>query len=462
MKRYIDLIQQTFDFPTNEFRVDKDQLDFNGVSIMELIRKYGTPMRLTYLPKISQNIEIIRGHFQEALRKTSYDATYINCYCTKSSHFNFVMKEVLKTGTQIETSSAFDISIIRNMQAKNQLSKDLLVICNGFKRPLYLEYIVGLIKDGFKNCIPILDNLKEYDYYESKLDGPYDVGIRLASDEEPKFEFYTSRLGIRYRDAIDYYKQKIEPGKAKLKILHYFINTGIRDSAYYWSELSRFVHKYCELKKICPDLDTIDIGGGFPIKNSLEFSYDYQYMIEQVVENIQWICHKNHVAVPHIITEFGSYTVGESGAMIYSILDQKLQNEKELWYMIDGSFITNLPDTWGSGSKFILLPINNWQSTYHRVNLGGLTCDSMDYYNSEIHSSEVFLPVIDNGTPLYVGMFHTGAYQESLSGFGGLQHCLIPAPKHVIIDRDENGQMQSRLFSKEQESGDMLRLLGYS
>ena len=36
-------------------------------------------------------------------------------------------------------------------------------------------------------------------------------------------------------------------------------------------------YKYCELKKICPSLDSIDIGGGFPIKTSLTFEYDYEY-----------------------------------------------------------------------------------------------------------------------------------------------------------------------------------------
>ena len=46
-------------------------------------------------------------------------------------------------------------------------------------------------------------------------------------------------------------------------MLHYFITTGIKDTSYYWSELSRFVHKYCELRKVCDTLDTIDIGGGF-------------------------------------------------------------------------------------------------------------------------------------------------------------------------------------------------------
>jgi arginine decarboxylase len=221
------------------------------------------------------------------------------------------------------------------------------------------------------------------------------------------------------------------------------------------------MYKYCELKKVCPDLDSIDIGGGFPIRTSLQFDFDYEYMSNQIIEYILWICRKSHVEEPNIFTEFGSYTVGESGATIYSVIDQKLQNDKELWYMIDGSFITHLPDVWGMNQKYIMLAINNWDSPHHKVNLGGLTCDSMDYYNSEMHSSEVFLPIIEKGEKQYIGFFHTGAYQESLGGYGGIQHCLIPAPPHVIIDRDEKGNVTSRLFAEAQTSEGMLKILGY-
>ena len=186
-------------------------------------------------------------------------------------------------------------------------------------------------------------------------------------------------------------------------------------------------------------------------------------MIEEIISQIKTFCKQHKVKEPNIFTEFGSYTVGESGAAIYSVLDQKNQNDREKWYMIDSSFITTLPDTWGINQRFILLAINNWDKDYQQVNLGGLTCDSMDYYNTEAHANQVFLPKIDKESeePLYVGFFHTGAYQESLSGYGGIQHCLIPAPKHVLISRDENGELSTRLFAKEQSYKSMLKTLGY-
>ncbi|MBU2914494.1 MULTISPECIES: arginine decarboxylase [Reichenbachiella] len=462
MNKYIDLIDQTFYFPTKEFEVKDDNLFFHGVDLQAIINEYGTPLKLTYLPKISEQIQNAKQLFKEAMERKNYQGKYTYCYCTKSSHFQFVVEEALKNDIHLETSSAYDISIIKSLYAKKQITKETYIVCNGFKRPLYVEEISGLLNDGFKNCLPILDNMKELEYYEQHVNDNYQMGLRVASDEEPSFSFYTSRLGIRYNKIVDFYEERIK-GKTKgqLKMLHYFINTGIKDTAYYWNELSRFVNKYCELKKVCPEIESIDIGGGFPIKNSLHFEYDYAYMVDQIVEQIQSICKEHDVPTPNIFTEFGSYTVGESGANIYSVLDQKLQNDKELWYMMDGSFITHMPDVWGLNTKFTMLPINLWNNDYHRVNIGGLTCDSMDYYDSEAHIAEVFLPKIKKEQSLYFGFFNTGAYQESLGGYGGIQHCLIPAAKHVIIEKDADGNMVSRLFAPEQSSEQMLKILGY-
>ena len=462
MKSYIDLIQQTFEFPTMEFNVDNNELLFNNVPLMDIIKEHGTPLKLNYLPKIGEHIENANMFFRNAFKRHNYKGSYTYCYCTKSSHFSFVLEEALKHNVHLETSSSFDIPIIRELYRRGKLTKNMYILANGFKRPLYTQYLSELINEGF-NCIPILDNLKEIEAYEKLVTADsVNLGIRIATDEEPNFAFYTSRLGIRYNDVQELYKEKIATNpKFKLKMLHFFINTGIKDSAYYWSELTRFMFKYCEMKKICPDLDSIDIGGGLPIQTSLQSNYDYQQMIDEIVENIQWICNKNMVPVPHIFTEFGSYTVGESGAVIYEVIDKKLQNDKELWYMINGSFITQLPDSWGMNQKYIMLPINNWDNPYQKVNLGGLTCDSQDFYNTEMHSADLYMPIFEDNQPQYIGFFHTGAYQESLGGYGGIQHCLIPAPKHVLVDKDEDGKIITKVFANEQNSDSMLRILGF-
>lgn len=472
---YTDLVKQTFHFPQEGFDLNKNgYLEFNGIDLKQLIEKYGTPLKISYLPKIGININKVKTYFEKAFKRHKYEGKYNYCYCTKSSHFSFILEEALKHNIHLETSYAYDIEIINALYNRKKIDKEKFIVCNGFKQKNYTSRIIKLINSGFKNVIPVLDNKDELSMYKRsvKSGNPVKLGIRVAAEEEPSFPFYTSRLGIRAKDVLEFYVNELKGNEEKyqLKMLHIFLNKGIKDDIYYWSELRKFVTLYCQLKKICPELDSINIGGGFPIKHSLAFEYDYQFMINEIVANIKSACRKAKVAEPNIFTEFGSYTVGESMAHIYSVIGTKEQNDRETWYMIDSSFITTLPDTWGIGEKFLMLPINKWGNEYRRVVLGGITCDGHDYYDSEEHINEVFLPKInneengddpENKKPLYVGFFHTGAYQDQISGYGGIKHCLIPSPKHVIIEKDKNGKISDWLYAKEQTAQSMLKILGY-
>ncbi|MCR9182600.1 MAG: arginine decarboxylase [Flavobacteriaceae bacterium] len=461
--RYIDLIDQTFYFPQEEFTLEDNELQFHGVDLMELVEEYGAPLKFTYLPKISDNINRAKGWFQSAIKKNKYKGKYYYCYCTKSSHFEHVLHEALKNDIHIETSSAFDIDIVNKLKEDGKIDDKTFVICNGFKRDQYITNIANLINSGHKNCIPIIDNFEEIGLLNEEIKGKYKIGIRIASEEEPKFEFYTSRLGIGYKNIVPFYNRQIKDNKkVQLKMLHFFINTGIRDTAYYWNELLKCMQVYVQLKKICPTLDSLNIGGGFPIKNSLAFEFDYQYMVDEIIHQIKLVCEAEEVPVPNIYTEFGSFTVGESGGAVYEVLYQKQQNDREKWNMINSSFITTLPDTWAINKRFVMLAVNRWNDEYERVLLGGLTCDSDDYYNSEQHMNGIYLPKYKKEKPLYIGFFNTGAYQETIGGFGGLQHCLIPMPKHILINRDENGNLTKKLFSEQQKSEDLLKILGYN
>ncbi|HLP95000.1 MAG TPA: hypothetical protein VK168_13245 [Saprospiraceae bacterium] len=462
---YHDLVAQTFDFPQDGFSLKNNRLLFNEIDVYELIKKYGTPLKLTYLPKIGEKIQTARKLFRDAIQRHNYNGKYIYCYCTKSSHFSFILNEVLENGTQLETSSAFDIDLIWRLYKQGKINKGTTIVNNGYKPRPYIERIVGLINEGFSNVTPVLDNAQELEMFDSLLGkGTHSIGLRMATEEEPNFEFYTSRLGIRQSEILAFYKEKLAQNpKFELKMLHFFVDIGIKDTLYYWSELKKGIKTYCQLKKLCPTLSCLNIGGGMPIRNSLGFEYDYPYMVNEIVRLIKDACDSEGVPEPDIYSEFGKFTVGESGATIFSVIGKKQQNDSEEWYMLDNSLINTLPDSWGIKERFILLPVNHWEKEYQRVNIGGISCDNADYYNSEAHINQVYLPSYDEQKeePLYLGFFHTGAYQESLSGYGGLKHCLLPAPKHVLIDRNYYGEFVDWEVFKEQDSDSMLKILGY-
>ena len=276
--KYVDLINQTFDFPVDEFTLNEDfELTYQNIPLMDIVEQYGTPLKFTYLPKISENIKKARTWFNVAMAKVDYKAKYHYCYCTKSSHFSHVLEEVLRNDVHLETSSAFDIHLILSLFEQGLIKKDKYIVCNGFKLQAYIDNIALIMNEGFSNVIPVIDNVREIDLLSNAVQGNFKVGMRIAAEEEPKFPFYTSRLGIGYKDIVPLYKEKIQKNKRmQLKMLHFFINTGIEDDAYYWNELHKCLNVYCELKKMCPELDSLNIGGGFPIKNSLKFDFDYE------------------------------------------------------------------------------------------------------------------------------------------------------------------------------------------
>jgi arginine decarboxylase len=462
---YFDLIEQTYYFPQEGFDLRDDYLTFHGISLKYLIKKYGTPFRLWYLPRIGDQIKKAKNLFNRAIKANSYSGQYKYCYCTKCCHFHHVISAALKQNVDIETSSAFDIDLILNLFKKGQLKKDIAVVHNGYKTDEYIRKMIHLQKEGFTNTIVVLDNTEELGkILKYAGDLKIKVGIRMAVDEESQSAYYTSRLGIPHSRIMDFYHKKIQPNKqVELKMLHFFVDSGIKDTLYYWREFQKAIKQYIELKKVSPSLNALNLGGGFPVRNQLGFEYDYEYMIREIVKNIKENCNKEGIEEPDIYTEFGKYTVGESGAIIFGVSEQKQQNDKELWYIVDNSLMNTIPDAWSLFEKYILLPVNKWSNEYTRVNIGGISCDRSDYYNSEDMNQEILLPAFNKSDkePLYLGFFHTGAYQDSISGYGGIKHCLIPSPKHVIIDRDEKGNFYDYVYRNEQTVDDMLNILGY-
>ncbi len=464
-KTFREYIEQAYNFPQGNFELKNETLVFNGIELSKMIRKYGSPLNIIVLPKIGQQIEKAKRLFNAAIQKNNYQASYKFCYCTKCNHLYPIVNEVLKNNSNIETSSEFDIDLILNLLDKKKISLTTEIIHNGFKTKNYLKKIALLQKKGFVNSIIILDNEEEIRQVKKIFTTQkVKIGLRMAI-HQPKGTFYkTSRLGVPPDDILNFFETEIKNcPKVELKMFHFFIDSGINDSPYYWAEFEKAIELYCSLKASCKDLEAINIGGGFPVQNDLNFSYNYELIASKIVEKVASICDQKNINHPDIYTEFGKFTVGESSAIIFEVLAQKKQNPEEIWYIINNSLMNTIPDSWTIDEKFIVLPINKWGDNYQAVNLGGISCDQYDYYNKDAENKAIKLPVLspNNSAPIYVGFFHTGAYQDTISGYGGVKHCLIASPKQIIIDLDKNGNLIDYIYRQEQTIGQVYTILGY-
>jgi arginine decarboxylase len=87
-----------------------------------------------------------------------------------------VVKEVLKHDVEIETSSSFDIDLVRRLFEEEFIDKQTIIVNNGFKTREYAEKISSLINEGFENVIPVLDNKEELAFYRGNGEGPVQPG----------------------------------------------------------------------------------------------------------------------------------------------------------------------------------------------------------------------------------------------------------------------------------------------
>jgi arginine decarboxylase len=133
----------------------------------------------------------------------------------------------------------------------------------------------------------------------------------------------TSRLGLRYEDLDSFLCMKIQRNpKIRLRLLYFYVDTGIRNAGFYWTELICFIQKYCELHNTCSALDGIHIGGDLPVQRSFGFSR-YERMSSLIIRTITDICLRNDVLVSRIFIDFSTYALRRSGATMYSKTTRK-------------------------------------------------------------------------------------------------------------------------------------------
>ncbi|MDR9387659.1 MAG: hypothetical protein RI513_01490 [Balneolaceae bacterium] len=473
-RRFIDLLSQTYTWPQPGLDVSNHgTLKFHGLDLFDLAKEYGTPLRFHHIPSIRRAVEQANGWFDQAIQAHQYQGEYIPAFATKSSPFRFALEETTKAGCHIETSSAVDLEIVQWLLANDFISSEAYILCNGFKSDRYLDAILRLHKQGMQNLICILDNeLEAQKLLDSEPNG-LKIGFRVATEEDPSFEFYTSRLGMKSTEIMELVASFSDSKVLVPVMIHFFINTGIRDTAYFWNEFIKACRLYTEASRVCSSIQLFNIGGGLPIKKSLDVDVDQASIIRQLVGQIKLTCEEVDTPHPTIMSEFGSFYVGESGGLLMNVVLQKSQNDRERWNMLDGSIMSNLPDAWAISQRFITLPTNGWFEDFERVSLGGMTCDGDDYYNDqgsitlsssssatdqEVH--HLYMPTLAKTQELFVAFLHTGAYQETVGGYGGLQHCLLPEPKHVLV-REIEGKTSVELFRDPADSTSILSTLGY-
>jgi arginine decarboxylase len=69
---YQELIDHAYDLDIHGFKVKDNTLSFQDIDITKIIEKHGSPLKISYLPKISSQIKKAKKNFQKALINHEY------------------------------------------------------------------------------------------------------------------------------------------------------------------------------------------------------------------------------------------------------------------------------------------------------------------------------------------------------------------------------------------------------
>lgn len=448
--------------------IKNDCLYLEDIPIIDLVKKYGDPLEIAYTDLITKRIKYLKECFNNSIKKYNYNNNFIYAYATKANYYSEVISTAKKSINTLELTSSYDTDIIEFMFNEGTINKKTLIICNGFKYDRYLQRIKELKAKGL-NIIPIIENVEELKAFID-LNQKIEIGLRLTIDnktlsmvesENRLSSKIDSRFGLSEKEILDSLGLIKNSKNIKLKILHFHLGGTIKNSKNYSNLIEKILKIYKKIKIKIDSLDIFNIGGGLPTQYSLDFNFDYQDFSDKIIKTILIFCKKNNIKPPAIIGEYGRYTVSDHSVFIFKvILKKKSASDKQCWYLLNGSLMNLLPDSWALGQDFVVLPINGWGRKAIKAKLGGITCDPDDTYYKEARKNWLYMPDLNEKEDLYIAFFGVGSYQEMISGVGGVHHCLLPEGNELIIYKDK-GNIKFDKISKLQPVNKVLRILDY-
>ena len=441
-----------------------EELWYKDVNLYDLVKNYGAPLEVAYTPMITERVNYLKDLFSKKIEKYNYGSKYNYAYATKSNYYSEVVLTALKSVDLLEFSSAYDVNIVLNLVNIGIIKPGYKIICNGFKNEAYVAVLKKLLDKGI-NVMPVIENIKEYELLSKLKSYKINVGIRYNSDFEARLiknDFITedefdNRFGFDESGVYEIAKKINESENLVLKIFHFHFGGTITNIDNYIKGYANIFNIYCKLKQVYNSLEYFDFGGGLPVKYSLDFSFDYDELVDKMVYTSKILSEKNEINPPQLIGEHGRFTTADHSFYIYKI-DFTKKSNNDIWYIINGSLMNMTPDMWGIEQDFTILPVNLVQNDSNSVVLGGETCDPDDRYFLKNENVEIIMPKINEGEELYIAIFSIGAYQEIISGIGGVHHCMIPEGKELIIYKNSEGKLG---YCEPEEGQEALSLLDY-
>ncbi len=435
---------QYFDITRNgELVVQEGNYIYN---LNDIVKKYGSPTEIVFPFILEERLEDLHDYFRAYMKIGGYKGKFYYHYPMKVNQNKEFIMPLISEGAHMEVGSVNELWLVKKLWEEDKFHSKLRVLCNGPKTDAYIRLIEDLHLKNL-SIMPIIEDEHELEKL-SKYKGEIGIRINLNTKADTHWDKKIDRFGFTAKQILELPKMK------NLKLLHYHIGSQITTASSVIKPIVEAMELYVKLIKIQSSLDTLDIGGGFGVPYEKKPFYSAKGMSEKMIKLLKKISDEAGIKHPNLVIEWGRYVVAPAQVTIFSVIAEKSipKGNAKSWYVIDGSFMNDLLDTWAIHQKWHIVPVNNANTnSLKSVWLAGSSCDSDDKYTAG--GSYVLMPKLKEGETQYFAVFDSGAYQDALAS----HHCLLSSPAKLIA---QDGAIK---IARKRETADSIgRLFGWN
>ena len=419
---------------------DRGNLTFAGVDVVDIAKKYGTPLYVMDIDLIRENCK----KFKDAVKKF-YGENSLICFASKS----FCCKEIYKI--MQEENMGVDVVSLGEMYtacSANFPTKDIYFHGNN-KTKEELSY--ALKNKIGKIVVDNLMELKNLNEISKNVKTDIEILLRIKPGVDAHVHEYitTGKIDSKFgfmmdsnelAKAINFIKQS---SNLKLVGFHCHIGSQIFEIEPFLIAAERmlnFINKIKETENV--SVSELNLGGGFGISYVEE---EKELNIEKCIEKISSLVKektKEYNLKPlKLIFEPGRSIVAQAGITLYTVGNRKEISNEKIYISVDGGMTDNPRYILYKSVYSAIIANKAKEAKTEKVSIAGKCCESGDLIGENVslqHAQENDI----------LAILATGAYNYSM--FSNYNRNLAPAVIFI-----ENKKL--RIAVKKQTLEDLIR-----
>jgi len=393
---------------------------------------------------LKSQLDELYGSFKTAITESNYTGNYSLAYPVKVNPDHKIVKAMRNYHDDNDLELGYEVGSKSELLAVlSTASKTQKIVCNGFKDIGFYKIAQIAAKIGYK-VVMVIENIKEISNIKELIDEgvviKFDIGIRTKPFDNC---LHTQKFGLSLSQILECTKFLRDNNiQNKLILLHSHIGSQLKSMQKVVANIQRLLKIFSELKTDFVNLSAIDFGGGLAVSYDEDDrpNYDFAGYATIIVEKCKYYAEMYGCDMPDIITESGRAITAESGLLVTKPLIKEYESDSESEILhqqwLDGEFslvelnkhlpenqkltqqawlnfslFQSLPDHWGLGQSFPILPLENFTADMNsEVKLFDISCDVDGVIKSNTNYIDIATDNIE-----YIVFMCVGAYQTMLS-----------------------------------------------